>query len=134
MCWFYRDEPWSGGFEPMAAAPFTALIGKPRELAAFVGREVIDKYGAEAFLVRSGVSIRSSETDDPDRFILTGHLFTVRKVLWHDAFKPHFFSSGFVRDLCNMLEQENRKERTVFRLVALHATLTTAALEILTYV
>lgn len=104
LCWFYRDEHWGDGGEIMASISFTAIVEQPDYLSAFIKQEVIDVYGAEAYLARASVSLLRLHTDKHTS--LHSFLSNQRNVITRAEFNEYFHKSGYVRSLCTALRRK----------------------------
>ncbi|KZV60315.1 hypothetical protein PENSPDRAFT_760082 [Peniophora sp. CONT] len=137
MCWFYRDEPWNDQLEIQESIVFSDLFDRPDELARFIEQEIVDKYGADSYLTRLGVTMQSVDTSDDYHELFATFIGTQRRILRHDAFRSHFHSTGFPRILCERFRREDGQQFSTLEnssdlnRVYVHALVTQCTLEIL---
>ncbi|KZV63245.1 hypothetical protein PENSPDRAFT_691830 [Peniophora sp. CONT] len=135
MCWFYRDEPWRGRIDGLLFIPFTAIRSQPDQLATFIQREIIEKYGGDSYLARLGKAIQSLDVRDPEWGSLQyGFMGLQREILVHDGFSPYFHSTGFVPTLCTVLRKEPNRTNWTADQVQWDMIVLQCALDIVTHV
>lgn len=78
-----------------------------QDLDTFVKEDILDEYGAEAFLSRFTrlLSELCDMTDTDNHFDnLSSSLENVGRIVVYPAFRQHYTSSGFVRALCDLAD------------------------------
>lgn len=78
-----------------------------QDFNTFVREDILDEYGAEAFLSRCTrllTDARGTVNTDGQFDSLVGSLKNLARVIKHPEFRQRYASSGFVRALCRLLD------------------------------
>ncbi|KZV74114.1 hypothetical protein PENSPDRAFT_749611 [Peniophora sp. CONT] len=83
-----------------------------RDLDAFVKEDVIGEYGAETFISRftRALELRDAIHTDSQFDNLNGSLQNVGRILVHPDFRRYYASSGFIRAVCDLLDNERMQQ------------------------